>query len=84
LAAKGFFYYKIDVEGIRSDEKVKKLSTLTGIQLVVGPIPAAFLLSGIIFARFFPLSREDHLYVLKVLATPRSTVDLEGSNKEVL
>jgi glycoside/pentoside/hexuronide:cation symporter, GPH family len=63
---------------------MKKLSTLSGIRLVVGPIPAVFLLAGIILARFYPLSREDHQNVLQVLVSRRSEVDLDGSKKEVL
>lgn len=35
-------------------------STLTGIRIVVGPIPALLLLGGIIFAIFYPLSRDEH------------------------
>jgi len=62
---------------------MKKHSTLTGIQLVVGPISAVFLLAGIIFALFYPLSREDHQNVLQVLASRRSAVDLDRLEKEV-
>ena len=62
---------------------MKKLSILTGIRLVMGPIPAVFLLAGIIFALFYPLSREDHQNVLQVLASRRSAVDLDRSEKEV-
>jgi glycoside/pentoside/hexuronide:cation symporter, GPH family len=63
---------------------MKKLSTLSGIRFLVEPIPAVFLLAGIIFARFYPLSREDHRKVLQVLTSRRLEVDLDGSKKEVL
>lgn len=62
---------------------MEKLSTFTGIRLMVGPIPAVFFLAGIIFACFYPVSREDHQDVLQLLASRRSAVDLDGSKKEV-
>jgi Na+/melibiose symporter-like transporter len=63
---------------------MKKRFTLSGIRLVVGPIPAVFLLAGIIFVLFYPLSREEHQNVLQVLASRRAVVDLDGSKKEAL
>jgi GPH family glycoside/pentoside/hexuronide:cation symporter len=33
-------------------------SALTGLRIVIGPIPALLLFAGILFASFYPLSRE--------------------------
>jgi GPH family glycoside/pentoside/hexuronide:cation symporter len=74
----------LDLSGYIPNAAVQPNSTLTGIRLVVGPIPAAFLLAGIIFALFYPLSREAHKNVLQVLALRRSEVDGDGLKKEVL
>lgn len=54
---------------------MNKLSTLTGIRFVVGQNPAGFLLAGIIFALYYPLSGEERQNVLQVLALCRSVVD---------
>ncbi|MCJ7694869.1 MAG: MFS transporter [Anaerolineaceae bacterium] len=45
--------------------------TLTGIRLVIGPIPAVLLLGGIIFAIFYPLGREKHQALVKELELRR-------------
>jgi GPH family glycoside/pentoside/hexuronide:cation symporter len=50
---------------------VQPQSTLTGIRLVVGPIPALLLVGGIIFAIFYPLSREDHHDAVNTLKSRR-------------
>ena len=73
----------LDLSGYIPNAAVQPNSTLTGIRLVVGPIPAVFLLAGIIFALFYPLSREEHQNVLKVLASRRSAVELDRLEKEV-
>lgn len=50
---------------------VQPASTLTGIRIVVGPIPAALLIGGIIFAIFYPLSRDEHHSVVNTLILRR-------------
>jgi GPH family glycoside/pentoside/hexuronide:cation symporter len=50
---------------------VQPQSTLTGIRLVVGPIPAVLLVGGIIFAIFYPLSRDEHHQVVARLEDRR-------------
>jgi glycoside/pentoside/hexuronide:cation symporter, GPH family len=62
----------LDVSGYIPNAAVQPSSTLTGIRLVVGPIPAVLLLCGIIFAIFFPLSREDHRDTVQLLASRRT------------
>jgi len=52
---------------------VQPASTLTGIRLVVGPIPAALLVGGIVFAIFYPLSRDEHHQVVHELETKRQS-----------
>ncbi len=61
----------LDFSGYIPNAAVQPTSTLTGIRLVVGPIPALLLLGGIIFAIFYPLSREDHHEVVHELETRR-------------
>jgi GPH family glycoside/pentoside/hexuronide:cation symporter len=43
-------------------------SAVRGIQALIGPIPAVFLVIGIIFAYFYPLSRERHAQLINDLA----------------
>ena len=47
--------------------------TLTGIRLVIGPIPAALLVGGILFAIFYPLTREKHHELVTELEKQRQT-----------
>lgn len=61
----------LDLSGYIPNAAVQPRSTLTGIRLVVGPIPAVLLVCGIIFAIFYPLSREDHHTVVQELASRR-------------
>ncbi len=46
-------------------------SALLGIRLVIGPVPAVLLIGGIIFAIFYPLSREKHQQIVKELEERR-------------
>lgn len=58
--------------------------TLTGIRLVIGPIPAVLLLGGIIFAIFYPLSREKHQALVKELELRRRMkVEQDGQSNKV-
>ena len=50
----------LDWSGYIPNAASQPQSTLIGIRLVVGPIPAFLLLCGIIFAIFYPLTREEH------------------------
>ena len=61
----------LDWSGYIPNSVTQPQSTLTGIRLVVGPIPAFLLLCGIMFAIFYPLSREEHQEVVSELEIRR-------------
>ncbi len=61
----------LDFSGYIPNALEQPRSTLTGIRLVVGPIPAVLLVGGIIFAIFYPLSRKQHHDVVHELTTRR-------------
>jgi len=42
-----------------------------GIQVLMGPVPAVLLCAGIVFALFYPLSRERHAQVRAELESRR-------------
>jgi len=65
----------LDFSGYIPNAAVQPASTLTGIRIVVGPIPAALLVGGIIFAIFYPLSRDEHHNVVKKLTLRRQIQD---------
>ncbi len=46
-------------------------SALLGIRLVIGPIPAILLVGGIVFALFYPLTREEHHKIVEELRIRR-------------
>ena len=55
----------------RSASRPQPRSALTGLKIVIGPIPALLLLTGILFAAFYPLSREKYKEVVKELTRRR-------------
>lgn len=57
--------------GYQSGAASQTESALLGIRLVIGPIPAILLVGGIIFAIFYPLSREQHHEIVKELRIRR-------------
>lgn len=65
----------LDLSGYIANADVQPQSTLTGIRLIVGPIPALLLVGGIIFAIFYPITREEHHRVVNKLKSRRQ--DLE-------
>jgi GPH family glycoside/pentoside/hexuronide:cation symporter len=52
-------------------------SAVTGIRILAGPIPAALLCLGIVFALFYPLSRERHAALRRDLDARRAQLDEE-------
>ncbi len=64
----------LDWSGYIPNAAVQPQSTLTSIRLVVGPIPAVLLMGGIIFAIFYPLSRNEHREVVQELAIRRQNL----------
>ena len=45
--------------GYVANAPVQPSNTILGIQALIGPIPAVFLLTGIILAKYYPLSRKN-------------------------
>jgi len=64
----------LDLSGYIPNAAEQPRSTLTGIRLVVGPIPAVLLLGGIIFALLYPLTRQEHHDVVNKLNARRKNV----------
>ena len=61
----------LDLSGYIPNAAEQPRSTLTGIRLVVGPIPAVLLVGGIVFAIFYPLTRDDHREIVNELEARR-------------
>ena len=61
----------LDLSGYIPNAVEQPQSTLTGIRLVVGPIPAVLLVGGIIFAILYPLTRKEHHDVVQELESRR-------------
>jgi glycoside/pentoside/hexuronide:cation symporter, GPH family len=74
----------LDLTGYIPNADVQPASTITGIRLVVGPIPAALLLGGIIFAIFYPLSRKDHHEIVQKLEARRQAAQTNTPTEETL
>ncbi len=56
-------------------------SALTGIRIMVGPIPALLLVSGILFAALYPLSRGEFTRVVRELESRRAAAgDAEAAS----
>ena len=74
--------FVLDLSGYIPNAAQQPASTLTGIRFVVGPIPAFFLLGGIIFAILYPLSRKEHQEVVQELQTRRQKSQRSETSKE--
>ena len=61
----------LEISGYIPNADIQPQSTLTGIRLVVGPIPALLLVGGIIFAILYPLSRDEYRDVVQELEVRR-------------
>jgi GPH family glycoside/pentoside/hexuronide:cation symporter len=57
----------LEFTGYVSNAAEQPPSALLGLKIVIGPIPAAMLCAGIIFAIFYPLSREKYAHVVTEL-----------------
>lgn len=57
--------------GYVSNAEVQPTSALTGIKIMIGPVPALLLMSGIVFAIFYPLSREKYSQIVTELEKRR-------------
>jgi len=69
----------LEVTGYVPNAAQQPPDALLGIRIVVGPIPAALLCTGILFAILYPLSRERYAQVCQELESRRATC-----NKEVV
>jgi GPH family glycoside/pentoside/hexuronide:cation symporter len=62
----------LDVTGYVANSDQQPPSALLGIRIVIGPIPAALLCAGILFAMLYPLSRERHTQIVQELEGRRA------------
>ena len=63
---------------------VQSSSGLLGVRLVMGPLPALLLLSGITMAIFYPLTREQHHKIVEELKIRRIERKLKRAEKKPL
>lgn len=63
----------LDVTGYVPNAARQPTSALWGIRILAGPIPAALLCAGILFAVRYPLSRERHAQICQELESRRIT-----------
>ena len=61
----------LDATGYAPNAAQQEPSALLGIRLVVGPVPAALLFAGILFAVFYPLNRTEFTRIVKELEQRR-------------
>jgi GPH family glycoside/pentoside/hexuronide:cation symporter len=57
--------------GYISNSAQQPESAVWAIRIVIGPVSSLFLLGGILFARFYPLSRESHAEMREKIASRR-------------
>jgi len=74
----------LEFTGYQSGAAVQPDSAMLGIRLVIGPLPALLLLGGIIFAIFYPLSREQHQQIVKELRERREARKQKRADKKPL
>jgi len=61
----------LQATGYQPNSAIQPQSAMLGIRLVIGPIPALLLIGGILFAVFYPLSRESHAHIVEELESRR-------------
>ena len=61
----------LEMTGYQAGSIVQPDSALTGIRMLIGPIPAVLLTGGIIFAIFYPLTRQQHHQIVEELRQRR-------------
>lgn len=62
----------LDATGYIPNSAAQPASAVMGIRLIIGPIPAVLLISGILFALMYPLSRDKHRQVVRELEERRA------------
>ena len=65
----------LDRSGFVSNTDQQPASALRAIRLLIGPIPSIFLLAGILFAFYYPLSREVHSETREQIAARQAVAD---------
>lgn len=61
----------LELTGYVANAAQQPKSTLTGLKIMIGPIPALLLITGILFAYFYPLSREKYTHIVSELQQRR-------------
>lgn len=72
----------LDVTGYIPNSAVQPPSAVTGIRIIIGPIPAALLIVGIVFCLFYPLSREQFQKILIELEERRALKNQKSPETE--
>jgi len=63
---------------------VQSPSALLGVRLVMGPLPALLLFSGILMAIFYPLTRKQHHEIVEALRKRREERRVKRAEKKPL
>jgi GPH family glycoside/pentoside/hexuronide:cation symporter len=69
----------LQVTGYTPNVAQQPASAVLGIRIAVGPVPAALLCLGILFASLYPISRERHAQIRQELETRRRARKEDGS-----
>jgi GPH family glycoside/pentoside/hexuronide:cation symporter len=65
----------LDMSGFVSNADVQPASAVWAIRILIGPVPSILLLGGILFARFYPLSREKHAETREQIVARQAPAD---------
>jgi len=65
----------LDLSGFVSNAAAQPESAVWAIRVLTGPVPSVLLLGGILFARFYPLSRQLHSETREQIAARRASMD---------
>ncbi len=74
----------LELTGYQAGTGVQPDSALLGIRLVIGPIPALLLTGGIVFAIFYPLSRDQHHQIVEELRERREARKQKRTDKKTV
>jgi GPH family glycoside/pentoside/hexuronide:cation symporter len=75
LQVLGWFGYQSPPEGVT--QFTQPASALTAIRILIGPFGAVLLFSAVILAWFYPLTREKHTRIRKLLARRKERVAVQ-------
>ena len=71
----------LEMTGYQAGSVVQPDSALNGIRLLIGPVPAVLLTGGIVFAIFYPLTRQQHHQIVEELRARRKARKEKGKNQ---